>query len=111
MSQAELAEALGITFQQIQKYERAANRVSASMLVKAARFLGVAPADLLPAEDEAGPAPARFGRHTEVGGSVEALNAYCEIPTPGLRGVVLNLMRELGVKPAAAKPDKPRKPV
>ena len=31
-SQTQLATALGITFQQVQKYERGANRVSASML-------------------------------------------------------------------------------
>ncbi len=32
VSQERLAEALGITFQQVQKYERGANRVSASKL-------------------------------------------------------------------------------
>jgi transcriptional regulator with XRE-family HTH domain len=32
ISQEKLAEALGLTFQQVQKYERAANRVSASKL-------------------------------------------------------------------------------
>ncbi len=38
-SQTKLADALGITFQQVQKYERGANRVSASMLVKIAAKL------------------------------------------------------------------------
>ena len=32
MSQSTLADALGVSFQQVQKYERGANRVSASML-------------------------------------------------------------------------------
>lgn len=41
MSQEKLAEALGLTFQQIQKYERAANRVSASKLFLMSRVLGV----------------------------------------------------------------------
>ena len=36
LSQTQLADALGVTFQQVQKYERGANRVSASMLVKSA---------------------------------------------------------------------------
>jgi transcriptional regulator with XRE-family HTH domain len=36
-TQAGLAEALGLTFQQIQKYERGSNRVSASVLLKIAR--------------------------------------------------------------------------
>ena len=39
MSQAVLADHLSLTFQQVQKYERGANRVSASMLVKVARKL------------------------------------------------------------------------
>ena len=39
VSQEKLAEALGLTFQQVQKYERAANRVSASKLFEIARAL------------------------------------------------------------------------
>lgn len=39
LSQTQLAEALGITFQQIQKYERGANRISASKLYEAAKLL------------------------------------------------------------------------
>ncbi|MDP3749308.1 MAG: helix-turn-helix transcriptional regulator, partial [Phenylobacterium sp.] len=31
-SQSTLAEAIGVSFQQVQKYERGANRVSASMM-------------------------------------------------------------------------------
>ncbi len=41
VSQERLAEALGLTFQQVQKYERGANRVSASKLYDIARFLSV----------------------------------------------------------------------
>ncbi len=41
MSQSALAEAVGITFQQIQKYENGANRVSASRLWQFAAILGV----------------------------------------------------------------------
>ena len=39
ISQERLAEALGLTFQQVQKYERGANRISASKLYETARFL------------------------------------------------------------------------
>ena len=39
MSQEKLGEALGLTFQQVQKYERASNRVSASKLYEMARAL------------------------------------------------------------------------
>jgi transcriptional regulator with XRE-family HTH domain len=44
VSQERLAGALGLTFQQVQKYERGANRISASKLFEIARFLDVAPA-------------------------------------------------------------------
>jgi transcriptional regulator with XRE-family HTH domain len=42
MSQKKLGEALGITFQQVQKYEKGINRMSASRLQQAADALGVA---------------------------------------------------------------------
>lgn len=41
MSQEKLGEQMGLTFQQIQKYERGINRVSASRLYELARVLGV----------------------------------------------------------------------
>jgi transcriptional regulator with XRE-family HTH domain len=41
LSQEKLADALGLTFQQVQKYERGANRVSASMLFRTAAKLEV----------------------------------------------------------------------
>src|SRR6202011_5921624 len=41
MSQEKLAAALGLTFQQVQKYERAANRISASRLYHLCRILKI----------------------------------------------------------------------
>jgi transcriptional regulator with XRE-family HTH domain len=41
MSQSRLAEALSITFQQVQKYEKGTNRVSASKLAQIAAYLEV----------------------------------------------------------------------
>ncbi len=41
MSQEKLGEALGITFQQIQKYEKGANRIGASRLHRIGVILGV----------------------------------------------------------------------
>jgi transcriptional regulator with XRE-family HTH domain len=43
MSQSDVADALGITFQQIQKYERGLNRVGASRLQQISDALGVSP--------------------------------------------------------------------
>jgi transcriptional regulator with XRE-family HTH domain len=41
VSQEQLADSLGLTFQQVQKYERGANRVSASKLYEIAKTLQV----------------------------------------------------------------------
>lgn len=41
ISQTELASAVGLAFQQLQKYERGANRISASRLFELATVLGV----------------------------------------------------------------------
>ena len=41
MSQQSLAEQVGVTFQQLQKYERGTNRVSASRLWELSKILGV----------------------------------------------------------------------
>ena len=43
MSQTRLADELGITFQQVQKYEKGTNRVGASRLQKMATVMGVTP--------------------------------------------------------------------
>ena len=43
MSQTKLGDELGITFQQVQKYEKGTNRVGASRLQKIATVLGVPP--------------------------------------------------------------------
>lgn len=44
MSQEKLGEALGLTFQQVQKYEKGTNRIGASRLQQISRTLDVAPA-------------------------------------------------------------------
>lgn len=50
VSQMRLAEALGITFQQVQKYEKGVNRVAASTLMRVALALECKVTDLLPDE-------------------------------------------------------------
>jgi transcriptional regulator with XRE-family HTH domain len=43
LSQGALGDAIGVTFQQVQKYERGANRISASRLHRIAELLQVTP--------------------------------------------------------------------
>lgn len=52
-SQEQLADPLNLTFQQVQKYERGANRVSASKLFAIARALDCQPGDFFPPLDTA----------------------------------------------------------
>ena len=52
MSQVALAEAIGVTFQQVQKYEKGQNRISAAMLLRIAQVLQQRPSDLMPNVDQ-----------------------------------------------------------
>jgi len=105
VSQSDVGDALGITFQQVQKYERGANRVSASMLVKAARYLGVRAADLLPPDDNVKSSEALLRRLADTPAAGRAVEAYCAIPNPTMRRTVLQLMRALSAHPDAVSDD------
>lgn len=61
LSQAQLAQRLGVTFQQLQKYEVGANRVGTGRLVKVAAVLRVPITALFEGTEAADP-PARCSR-------------------------------------------------
>ena len=109
MSQEKLADALGLTFQQIQKYERGANRVSASRLSQIARTLGVSIAWLFneqpgpPATDPAtgfAQTQAAFGDGVDDilqrRETLDVVRAYYRITSPVARKSVYDLMKSLG---------------
>ena len=56
LSQAQLAHRLGVTFQQVQKYEVGSNRIGTGRLVKLAAILGVPIAALFDGTEGADPA-------------------------------------------------------
>jgi transcriptional regulator with XRE-family HTH domain len=60
ISQTDLARALGITFQQVQKYEKGTNRMAASTLVRAARALDTSVGALI-GEEKRGPSDDLLG--------------------------------------------------
>ena len=74
MSQEKLGENLGITFQQIQKYEKGANRVGASRLQAIANILGVPVAFFF--EDLPGSEPTGNRGFAEDASAVSALD-FC----------------------------------
>jgi transcriptional regulator with XRE-family HTH domain len=104
MSQTRLADSLGITFQQIQKYEKGTNRISASKLQLIARILKVpvqwffegAPGS----EQQSG-----FGMEDENsrqmtkllqdGDTMKLVHAFAKLQNRNLRKKVLNLVRAL----------------
>ena len=115
MSQERLGEALGLTFQQVQKYERGVNRIGASRLFDLARVLDVPIGfffDDMP--DSVGGAAGSGGlpRRTSGGGfadaqdgfeddtlhrreTLELVRAYSRITDPAVRKRVFDLIKSL----------------
>jgi transcriptional regulator with XRE-family HTH domain len=95
ISQERLADALGLTFQQVQKYERGANRVSASKLYEIAIVLGVPVgyffADL-PNTLNAGPGESPDALLSNAD-SLELATLFARISRPRVREQVLQLVR------------------
>lgn len=97
LSQAELGKAMNLSFQQVQKYERGVNRISASMLMRAGKALGVPVADFFP---DAGPDPAAEARidiRSLRGGA--ALTEHFATMTPERRGLLLQIAEEFARAP------------
>jgi transcriptional regulator with XRE-family HTH domain len=104
-SQEKLAEAVGLTFQQIQKYEKGANRIGASRLYQFSQILDVPPSyffDSMPPEliDGSSSLPGFVGaavprdpltkRET-----LELVRAYYRITDPAVRRRLFDLVRSL----------------
>ena len=110
ISQAALAMALGITFQQIQKYERGFNRVSFSRLVLIAQALDCRIADLIGDLDDLDPPPAPLPHdtaHLREPGAPELLAAYAAAPAE-IREAVLKLVVTIAKHRRAREQDEER---
>lgn len=97
VSQTALADTIGLTFQQIQKYERGFNRVSFSRLVDIAHALDCRVVDLIgDLDDAAAPNPLfrQDTAHLRESGAPELLAAYAAAPA-SLRKVLLKLVTEI----------------
>ena len=105
-TQTDLGNAVGLTFQQIQKYERGANRIGSGRLYDFSQLLGVPVSffyDDLPGEiTEKKPAPDGQLFDQEQLSSRESLKlirAYYNISDPGIRNGLYELARSLADKP------------
>ena len=107
MSQEKLGEALGITFQQIQKYEKGTNRVGASRLQQISNVLGVPVSFFFedaPGENQAtGMAESQStGFVVDFLSSSEGLQlnrAFSRISDPKVRRKIIELVRTLADEP------------
>jgi len=108
MSQEKLGEAIGLTFQQVQKYERGANRIGASRLFDLSRVLDVPVAFFFDdmAEDVALRSPALLGGLAEEPDTyepdpmakretLELVRAYYKITDPQIRKRLFEMTKAL----------------
>ena len=115
MSQERLGEALGLTFQQVQKYERGVNRVGASRLFDLSRVLDVPisfffddmpePLSGMHGAGNMTRAAGGFSERQDSYGTDEAMNrretlelvrAYYRITDPAVRKRVFDLIKSMG---------------
>ena len=101
-SQQALADAVGVTFQQIQKYERGANRVSASMLARIAQTLNTPIAELFGETDDGVSAMDEVAALLAQPGAIELLRAYSDLPRGPPRAALVEFVRTLGRRREAA---------
>ena len=113
MSQERLGESLGLTFQQVQKYERGVNRVGASRLFDLSRVLDVPISfffDDMPdslAANFGGTSTRRMNAHSDSQDpfgddtlsrreTLELVRAYYRITDPAVRKRVFDLIKSMG---------------
>jgi transcriptional regulator with XRE-family HTH domain len=101
LSQTSLAEQLGVTFQQVQKYEKGVNRVGAGRLTKIAKVLGVSVSTFFGAHD--GATIERSDRGTAnsplklltVPGALRLLRAYGQLNDGKMRRSIVDLVENI----------------
>jgi transcriptional regulator with XRE-family HTH domain len=92
VSQTALGDHLGISFQQVQKYERGDNRISASMLVRTAVKLETTVADLV-GETQGAVADGEVLGMLAPAGALDLLQAFAGVDNPRVRAAILELVR------------------
>jgi transcriptional regulator with XRE-family HTH domain len=95
LSQSDLADKLGVSFQQVQKYERGANRVAASTLVAASLALGTTVGWLVGEESSGRDDDEDVFRALARPGALEILQAFNAITDLPARMALLALVREM----------------
>jgi transcriptional regulator with XRE-family HTH domain len=104
MSQEKLGEALALTFQQVQKYEKGTNRIGASRMQQIAQVLQVpvsfffegAPGGSAP--DGAAPSPSFVSDFLASADGLALTRAFMRLKNPKLRRRIVDLVEEIAGK-------------
>ncbi|PZQ51569.1 MAG: transcriptional regulator [Rhodovulum sulfidophilum] len=102
VSQGRLGRQLGLTFSQIQKYEKGSNRIGAGRLYQIAVFLNVPLSYFF--EGLEGATPEVLGTPPVRDEASELVDAFRAIAGQGTRQSVLALVRSLSGRPPMAEP-------
>ena len=100
LSQTALANHLGVTFQQVQKYEKGVNRVGAGRLTRIAEVLGVPVASFFAGKDKLAQEDGETGGESPlklltVSGAFRLLRSYAEIEDGNLRRSIVELVEKV----------------
>ena len=96
LSQTALATKLGVTFQQVQKYEKGVNRLSAGRLEQSAKALGISPATLLGCEESLDQSASFFPSHYDAN-TKRLVTAFERISDPDVRRALVKLTEAAAV--------------
>jgi len=100
MTQDDLAAAIGVSYQQIQKYETAANRISAGRLYAISQRLGVEIGyffdDFNKAAGGDGEVPAEIPHGGRMRSTIDVAQRFAAIADPEVRAAIAGLVRTLG---------------
>ena len=94
MSQTTLAEALGLTFQQVQKYENGTNRIGPTRLEIVARVLKVPVTSFFPSMDGKDAKPQTFD-FLRISHATELMSAFSRISNARSRALLVELAERL----------------
>nr|WP_209880702.1 helix-turn-helix transcriptional regulator [Azospirillum soli] len=95
LSQGDLGAAIGLTFQQIQKYERGSNRISAGTLFRLGNALDVPVSYFFDGAGEAGPNVAAGLDGVADRGALRTASAIQRVPNAGVRDALSALVQAL----------------
>jgi transcriptional regulator with XRE-family HTH domain len=95
LSQTDLAEKLGVSFQQVQKYERGSNRIAASTLAAAAEALSTTVAWLIGEDGGGRDEDDELFRALARPGAIEMLRAFNAVDDARARNALLTLATEM----------------